>query len=77
MISGDYLIKKWLEVFSKEYGNGYSSRNMKYMRQFYITFPIRPTVSAQLSYSHLKEILPIKNESERNYYINQVILNNL
>ncbi len=37
---------------------------MKYMRQFYITFPIRPTVSAQLSYSHLKEILPIKNESK-------------
>ncbi len=30
-----------------------------------------------MTYSHFRELLPIKNENERNYYINQVILNNL
>ena len=34
-------------------------------------------MSAQLTWSHIVEILSIKNENERNYYINQVILNNL
>ena len=74
---GDYLIKKWSEIFSKEYGNGYSIRNMKYMRQFYTTFPIGQSLIAQLTWTHILQLLPIKNESERNYYINQIILNNL
>ncbi len=74
---GDNLIKKWSEIFSKEYGNGYSIRNMKYMRQFYTTFPIGQSVIAQLTWTHILQLLPIKNESERNYYINQIILNNL
>ncbi len=74
---GDGLIKKWSEIFSKEYGNGYSIRNMKYMRQFYTSFRIGQPVVAQLTWSHIIKLLPIKNENERNYYINQVILNNL
>ena len=74
---GDNLIKKWSEIFSKEYGNGYSIRNMKYMRQFYTSFRIGQPLVAQLTWSHIIKLLPIKNENERNYYINQVILNNL
>ena len=35
------------------------------------------TVLTQLSWSHYIYLLPIKNANERNYYINQVILNNL
>ena len=31
----------------------------------------------ELTWTHYRTILPIKNENERNYYINQVILNNL
>ena len=47
------------------------------MRKFYNVFSILTTVSAELSWSHINEIMSIKNENERNYYINQVILNNL
>ncbi len=74
---GDELIKKWSEIFSKEYGNGYSGRNMRDMRNFYQLFPIWRAVLAKLTWSHIVKLLPIKNESERNYYINQIILNNL
>ncbi len=42
-----------------------------------MNFPIVQTLSGQLSWSHIIELLPLKNENERNYYINQVILNNL
>ena len=34
-------------------------------------------MSAILTWSHICEILPIENNNKRNYYINQVILNNL
>ncbi len=74
---GDGLIKKWSEIFSKEYGKQYSRSNMFYMRQFFMNFPIVQTLSGQLSWSHIVELLSIKNENERNYYINQIILNNL
>ena len=74
---GDALIKRWSTKFTLKYGNGYSVRNMKYMRQFYLIFQKGHAVSAQLTWTHYKAILPIKNENERNYYINQVILNNL
>ena len=35
---GDGLIKKWSEKLTKEYGNGYSEKNLKRMRKFYIYF---------------------------------------
>ena len=47
------------------------------MRSLYTSFPIVGTLCQQLSWSHYRYILPIKNENERNYYINLVILNNL
>ncbi len=74
---GDGLIKKWAEIFSKEYGKQYSNRELRKMRQFYRLFPIWPTLSAKLSWSHIIELLTLQNENERNYYINQTILNNL
>ena len=73
---GDGLIKEWSKVFVEKYGKGYDSRNLRRMRQFYVLFskwvPMGP-----ISWSHFRYILPLKKESERNYYINQVILNNL
>lgn len=47
------------------------------MKKFYQCFKILQTLSAILTWSHICEILPIENNNKRNYYINQVILNNL
>ena len=55
----------------------YSARELRKMRQFYILFPKWGSLSSTLSWTHYRYLLPIKNENERNYYINQVILNNL
>ncbi len=74
---GDGLIKEWGHMLSLKYGKGYDYTNLSRMRALYTTFPIIGTLSQQLSWSHYYTILPIKNPNERNYYINQVILNNL
>ena len=74
---GDDLIKKWSQKLSKLYGANYSYTNLKNMRQFYKLYPISHTLCDQLTWSHYRYLLPIKNENERNYYINQVILNSL
>ncbi len=74
---GENLIKKWGEKLSLEYGKNYNKRNLMYYRQFYLTFQNVNTVCSQFSWSICRCLLSIKNENERNYYINQVILNNL
>ena len=68
---GDNLIKKWSKKFIKEYGKGYDESNLKRFRLFYLTFPKSGSLSHQLTWTHYRYLLPIKNENERNYYINQ------
>ena len=74
---GDNLIKKWGEKLSSEYGKNYDESNLKRFRLFYLTFPKSDAVRHLLTWTHIRTLLPIKNENKRNYYINQVILNNL
>jgi len=74
---GTGLIKEWGDKFSKLYGNNYSERNLELFRKFYLTYSISNSLSTKLSWTHYRYIIPIKNENKRNYYINQVIINNL
>ncbi len=44
------------------YGKGFSRSNLSYMRQFYIKYPNRETVSHKLSWSHYFELLKIDDD---------------
>jgi len=74
---GNGLIKEWSKDFTEKYGNGYSITNLKRYRQFYIAFQKGAPVAHQLTWSHYIILLPLKNENERNYYINLCITHNL
>ena len=74
---GDGLINNWGKKLSLIYGKNYSQRNLMLYRKFYVVYPKVNTLCTQLNWSHYRYLLSIKNENERNYYINQVILNNL
>ncbi len=74
---GDGLIKKWSITFMLDYGKHYNVRELRRMRQFYLLFSIWSAVPTEISWSHIIEILSLKNKNEMNYYINQVILNHL
>ncbi len=67
---GNGLIKEWSNILTKEYGKGYDISNLKRMRQFYLTFQKGGALHHQLTWTNLSIILPIKEESKRNYYIN-------
>ena len=74
---GDGLIKKWAKNLEANYGKNYQDRELRKMRQFYLLYPKWGAVSPTLSWTHYRYLLAIKNEGERNYYINQVLLNHL
>ena len=73
---GNALIKEWSIKYKEKYGSGYDATNLSRFRQFYIYFPILGPV-AQISWSNIVKILPIKEENKRNYYINLCLKNNL
>lgn len=65
---GSYLIKELSSRLTKEFGKGFSQRNIRNMRQFYVCFPIWQTVSAKLSWSHYALLLRIENPNAREWY---------
>lgn len=67
---GNGLIKEWSKILTLEYGKGYDYTNLSRMRQLYLTFQNVGAVPQQLTWTNLSIILPIKEESKRNYYIN-------
>ena len=73
---GNCLIKEWSKELTDLYGKGYDGSNLRRMRQFYLIFQKGAPVG-HISWTHYKYILPIKEESKRNYYINLCLKQNL
>ena len=73
---GEGIIKKYSERLTLEFGKGYSTRNLKYMRNFY-NFQKGQTMFAQLTWSHFILILSIKDPDEIKFYIDLTIRDNL
>ena len=76
---GDGLIKEYSKRLINELGKKYDSRTLRRMRQFYILFrKINwSPVATKLTWSHVTELLTIKNIKEIEYYIHQSISHNL
>ena len=70
---GDAILEKLSLKLTNEFGKGFSLRSLRAMRQFYLTYPIRQTLSAKLSWSHYLELIKIKEETKRNFYLNECI----
>ena len=56
-----------------EYGNGYTLTNLKYMRQFYLAFPISHTLCDQLSWSHYRILMRVVDDTARTWYMNECV----
>ena len=74
---GEQLIKKYSKKLTEELKHGYSIKNLKRMRQFYLFYQKGSTLSTQLTWSHYVELLSLTNISEINYYIDDCVKNNL
>lgn len=76
---GSCLIKKLSKQLSDEFGTGFSVANLKNCRRFYLTFPEDSygySVAGKIPWSHLRNIMRISDEGERNFYLNEVIQEN-
>ena len=73
---GDGLIKELSEQLTKDFGSGYTERNLRYFRLFYIAFPKWNAVRAKLSWTHYRLILSLNDENARSFYAKEAIEGN-
>jgi len=76
---GKAVIESLSQKLVKEYGRGYSIRNIRKMLKFYEYFnniEIWPTLSAKLSWSHFVELLQIQDKIKREFYFTMCINEN-
>ena len=73
---GDGLIKEYSKRLTRELGKGYSERNLKNMRKFYL-FQKGHALRTQLSWTHYRTLLSLNNHNQINYYIEITIKYNL
>ncbi|GLX62233.1 hypothetical protein KMU_02730 [Proteus vulgaris] len=70
---GKGVLKSLSTELTKEFGKGFDASNLRHMRQFYLKFPICDAVRHELSWTHYRTLLRLKNEQARQWYINEAI----
>lgn len=87
---GKNILEGLSTVLSKEFGKGFSVTNIRQMRNFYLAYGNRQTVSAEsetlkqqtpsaefkLSWSHYLKLMRIEDKSERQFYEIEAVKNN-
>lgn len=68
---GAGLIAELAARMTADFGKGFTATNLKYMRQFYIAFPIRHTLRDQLNWSHYRLLMRVENEQARQFYLDE------
>ncbi len=67
------LIKELSTQMTKDFGKGFTVTNIKYMRQFYLTFPNGHALRGELSWTHYRSLMRVENEKARNFYLEEAI----
>lgn len=65
---GAALIKELSRRLTQDFGRGFTTTNLKYMRRFYLAFPIGHTLCDQLTWSHYRMLLRVDDEKARDWY---------
>ena len=65
---GVYLLKNLSLNLMKEYGSGFSERQLKFCRQFYRVYPIGNALRSQLNWSQYRMLIQIPDPDKREYY---------
>lgn len=72
---GKALIKKLSIQLTKEFGKGFTTTNLSYMRQFYLTFQNHHALRDNLSWTHYRLLMKVEREDVRNFYLDECVQN--
>ena len=70
---GTGLLKELSRQMTHDFGKGFTVTNLKYMRQFYLTFPNGHALRDELSWTHYRLLMKVENESARDFYMREAV----
>ena len=68
---GKGLLKELAARLTKDFGKGFDERELRKMRQLYLTFQKRDTLRPELTWSHYRRLISVENEQARLWYMNE------
>ena len=72
---GKALLKQLSERLIPEFGKSFDERELRKIRQFYLTFPIRDSLRPELSWTHYRVLMRVKAEKARTWYMDEAANN--
>mgnify|MGYP000740926707 FL=1 len=73
---GAYLLQNIATEIEKEFGSGFSVRQLERARQFYRTYPIATALRTQLNWYQYRLLIQIDDKDKREYYELEAANNN-
>lgn len=70
---GEGLVRELSIQMTKDFGKGFTRRNLWYMKRLYLTFQKVNALRAQLSWTHYRLLLSLEDENARNFYLKEAI----
>lgn len=70
---GKQLLQYLSKKLTEEFGKGFDERNLRNMRQFYLTFPNRNALRSDLSWTHYRSLMKVKDEAARDFYLEEAV----
>lgn len=68
---GTALVRELSQRLTADFGRGFTVTNLKYMRQFYLAFPIGHALRDQLSWTHYRSLARVSDPKARMWYMNE------
>lgn len=68
---GKKLLAYLSERLTAEFGKGFTTANLRNMRQFYQTFPNRYALRSELTWTHYRLLMRVEEPSRREFYLQE------
>ena len=70
---GKGVLKDVSERLQREFGDGFSVRNLQQMKKFYIVYPNANALRSQLTWTHYRALLRVEDDTARNWYAEECV----
>ena len=66
---GKGVLRELAVRLTSDFGKGFEERELRKIRQFYLTFPIRDSLRPELTWTHYRRLISVDNEQARLWYM--------
>ena len=75
-VYGQALLATLADALTREFGKGFDASNLRYMRLFYLNFPIRDALRHELSWTHYRLLFRVDAPEARRWYLEEAATQN-